>query len=492
MALSEERRERAVLGVAFFAILLAAWPTLINLPGTWANNGHGYFVAALTAWLIWRDRDVLFRTSGPGIGDLIPVLAFLSVGWMFAVAMNLTSVHEGLLTVVVVGWAFATFGWQARRTILAIGLTFWLAVPLWGGLTPVLQRATVIMSGGATRLAGISAEIGYDYISLTTGTFLVEAGCAGMNYLMGALVLGAFYAHFFVARWQTQLKIVAIVAAVSIVGNWIRVSVLIFIGEATAMQSSLLGDHLWQGWLIFTLLMIPTHFVIRRIEVRDAGKPGGAASPAVTTAGVDPLRARRAIVAALAGVVGPVLFMGFGAIPRSDDLDRDLADVQFSDAWDAAVRAQADPSGWTPAFRGIDESLTWTLETDGGERVELTRHYFVDQRQDEELVQWANAIAPGPELLSERFVGPVGTARRIVREAIVRSEDGPRVVWYWYRVARRDTPFPSKAKLLEIVAFFQRTSASELITLSAACAAEDCTGAAALRAVAGPEGGALP
>lgn len=62
----------------------------------------------------------------------------------------------------------------------------------------------------------------------------------------------------------------------------------------------------------------------------------------------------------------------------------------------------------------------------------------------------------------------------------------PRVVWYWYRVAGFDTPLASKAKLLEILAFFRRYAASELVTLSAECAPEDCLEAAqALRAATG-------
>lgn len=41
-----------------------------------------------------------------------------------------------------------------------------------------------------------------------------------------------------------------------------------------------------------------------------------------------------------------------------------------------------------------------------------------------------------------------------------------------------ETPFPSRAKMLEIVAFVLRSPASELVTLSAPCAPEDCAGAA--------------
>ena len=85
--------------------------------------------------------------------------------------------------------------------------------------------------------------------------------------------------------------------------------------------------------------------------------------------------------------------------------------------------------------------------------------------------------------MSERLIGPVRERRRYVREAIFFEGDTPRVAWYWYRVAGGDTPFPSRANLLELVAFALRRPAAELVTLSAPCAPDDCAEAAqALRA----------
>ncbi len=42
----------------------------------------------------------------------------------------------------------------------------------------------------------------------------------------------------------------------------------------------------------------------------------------------------------------------------------------------------------------------------------------------------------------------------------------------------RSAPFPSKAKLLEIVSFFRRSIAAELVTISAACMPDNCADAA--------------
>jgi hypothetical protein len=125
----------------------------------------------------------------------------------------------------------------------------------------------------------------------------------------------------------------------------------------------------------------------------------------------------------------------------------------------------------------MDREVGWTL-SDGSDEIGATRQYFMDQKQGAEMIGYPNVLAPDSMVVSDRLMGPVGLSRRFLHEAVIRTADGPRVVWYWYRVAGFDTPFESKAKLLEILAFFRRSAASELITVSAACEPGDCRGAA--------------
>jgi hypothetical protein len=70
---------------------------------------------------------------------------------------------------------------------------------------------------------------------------------------------------------------------------------------------------------------------------------------------------------------------------------------------------------------------------------------------------------------------PAGRLR--VRQAVVRTPDGPILTWYWYRVGGQDTFMPVHAKVLEIPAFLGRRRGSELIALSAACEPQDCRNA---------------
>lgn len=469
------------------------WPTVVSFPAAWdaPAHEHGWIVVGFVAWLLWRDHHALLAEESEGILDLVPVITALSLAWLIAVIAGIGSVHEALMPAIVALWAIATLGWVAGRLVVPITAMFMLAVPLWTVANPVLQRLTTIVSGAVTRLVGIEAEVGFDTITLSAGTFLVEAGCSGLNYLMGALVLSSMYAQLFIHRWQTQVKVIAVAAAASIFGNWLRVTMLIIIGELSAMQSGMLEDHLWQGWWIFTLLMIPTYFVARKIERRDAARYGKAPRRVKHPLSGRAARARdrRAVLAGLAAIVGPAVYMGVGAIPRGGSVDRSVATLQIAPAWSVEEKPGEELS-WVPSYRGVDERAAWTLRSEG-QVVEAARHYFRDQRFGEELIQFANALAPDSLMYADRMVGPVGQANRLVREAIVFDDrETARVVWYWYRVGGFDTAVSMKAKLLEIVSFVRRTPAAELITVTAPCVEDDCGDAA--RAIRSAMGMAMP
>ena len=247
------------------------------------------------------------------------------------------------------------------------------------------------------------------------------------------------------------------------------------------MQSPMLEDHLWQGWVIFTVLMVPTYFGARWIERRDASL----AQPIdATTASFDAGRVRYASRAAVAAMVGPILFVLVGFLPFSSGLDQRPDVFELADTW----RVETSTGGWTPSYPGIDGRADWAV-TVGDARVDLARFYFEDQEQGEELVGYPNELAADSLIILDRMAWPLVPERRLVREVVLLTDDTPRLVWYWYRVGGFDTPFASKAKLLEILAFFRRSPAAELVVMSTACEPEDCAEAATtLRAAVGGPG----
>jgi exosortase len=529
------------LGLVVAVTVSAFWPTWLSFIQVWGryNYGHGYLILGVVGWLLWRQRGVLVASTSRA-SDLIPFIAIASLGWLLAFVMGLGVVHQGLMVLVLLAWGIAAFGWSAGRALAPLAATFLLAVPLWEVLIPVLRSLTVLVSGNAAGLLGIQAEVQEFNITIPEGTFIIDQGCSGLAFLLSGLSLGATYALVFVRRWPVQVAIVAGAAAISIVSNWVRVLGLIVIGHTSSMEADVLRDHGAFGWTVFVVGLVPTYFVARRLQRLDrdpeaegeapgtrgtaaegeagypgtrgtaaegeAGYPGEARYPGETSSQAEAQRDdkttgasmkdppwRRALAPTAAAVVGPILFMTVGVVPRGGPPDLELERLGLAPTLAATEIGPETPAGWDLEYSGVDERRSWTA-TVSETLVRIDRFVFLDQRPGEELIQDGNRIAPDSALAGDRYMGPLPPRGRIVREALVRTSGAPLLVWYWYRVAGIETSSPLKAKFLEALSFFLRHPASELVTLSAPCRSDNCTDAAnaLLGLIGGPEGGFEP
>lgn len=490
--MTNERRS-APLPWLFGVTVLAFWPTLLALPPHWlAFSEYGFVIAALVSWLMWRDRHRLGIDAGEPARELFPMLAIVSLVWMVARVMDIGTIHQTLFYCLIFGWVIAVFGRPAFKVAAPIAATALIAAPFWDAGVPALQRVAVIVTGLITRLGGVEAEIGAYTIAISTGTFEVEAGCSGLGYLMVSMTLGAVYAHLFVRGWRTQAKVILVAVASALLTNWIRISALVFVGEATAMQSSLIADHVLFGWIVFTVMLVPAYLAIRWVERRD-----GAAISQVAPKSRDHSLSHHPGVARLSAarlatgmtIVGPLIYMAVSILPRSTEIDGSPEVFGFASTVD--VRATDLPQ-WTPDFLGIDERADWLAvpPEPSGVTVTASRFWYVQQHPGEELIQGHNRIAPDSLTAATQFVVVSPSASRIVLETVLFEEGSPRIVWSWYRVGGQETPFGRNAKLLEVWAWLTRSGPSELVTLSAACDPENCEAAVgALRASIQSAGG---
>lgn len=507
-ATGTEKPRSIPLPAALFLVTVAAfWPTLVALPGHWNSyNEHGWVVAGLVTWLIWRDRQRIADVAGVPDTDLFPVLGLGSVAWLLARVMGIDTIHQTLFILLVFGWAMAVFGRSARSVVVPIAATAMIAAPIWDLTEPLLQRAAVVVTGAITAIGGVEAEIGAYTIGIATGTFIVEAGCSGLNYLLVSVTLAATYVHLFVSDTGTRIRVILVAICTALVSNWIRISALVFVGDATAMQSPLIDDHLLFGWAIFTVMLVPGYFAVRWVERRSEGvvetraaatgskgmTSEGMTSEGVTSEGLrseavpgSSRRLRAARVATIATVAGPVVYMVLGILPRPSTVE--LSPDVFAVSPSVQLSAAEEPS-WTPTYQGIDGRADWVASTvDAAIPVHASRFWFVDQRQGEEMVQGANSMAPDSLTVTSHFVSVGGQSSRIVQETVFYDVGAPRVAWSWYRVAGRETPFARNAKLLEVWAWLTRAPPSELLTLSAPCDPDSCESAArALREIVSP------
>lgn len=479
------------LAAAHIAVLAAFWPTLSSFHEVWTSYtySHGYLVAGLAGWLLWRGARRL-RLQGEVGSDLgVPLLLGLSLLWLVATVLHVRVVHQGAFPLLLLAWALALKGWAGVREILPGASLLLFAVPFWEVFTPLLQGMTVLVSGGSVRLLGIEADISDTFITIPSGMFEVAGTCAGLNFFIIGTFLGTAYGYLFLDRWPARIVVILLGAATAIVANWIRVVGLILIGYTTEMTHGLLESHHMYGWAIFGAALGGFFLFVDRMGMNEPRKAASAVSaPIPDRVPEDMVRAGRTWLACGMLLLGPLIYFTVGSIPpRNAEVASSGPPEGPRGSWVAAANDKR-PHAWRPQFDGATRELAWTWSNGTAEVIE-DRVVFSSQEQGAELIGGESRIASPSDVLLTRTSWIRGQ-RKTVREAVIRTTGGPVLVWYWYRVAGVDTASSAWAKLLELWGFFARRPAAELHAMSTLCDPDGCADAAmTLRSLVGGEAG---
>jgi EpsI family protein len=468
----EARTEWPVVG-AIVLLVAGFFATVASFPESWnEDRTHGYVVAGFCLWLLWNDRRLL-SPSREVKALAIPVAIALSLLWLVATIIGVRVVHQLVLPGIATAWAAALFGRRGLHVVGSIALLFLLAVPLWEVLRGGLQAMTVAVSSVGVAVFRLGARIDGQKIHFPFGTIEVAQSCAGLSYFMSAFTISAVYGRLFLISHRGRMAAIAVALVLAVVSNWVRVFGLVLIGYNTKMQSPLMKEHATYGWIIFAVVMATFFVLSRKIEQWDRQQP---TAMVTENRSFDPdtVKVGGLWAPTAAALLGPLLYFLFAAMPAASAAIADKPNVSATNSWRATPPPPVEsgqPSAWQPAFTGHSERRAVTLTRDD-DAVQVDQLIYADQSQGKEMISGGNTI--GETLADERLVGPLDSDLRMVRQAVVRTSSGPRLAWYWYRVAGVETPSSAKAKLLELVAFFSRGAPSELVVVSTACQATGC------------------
>lgn len=472
---------RIVIGLGATLAFLGFWVSWTQFPSVWTNDrNNGWVIAALSLWLLWRDRTT-YLGAGVSQPAALVLIGLLSLAWFGAVVMSIDVVHLALMPLVLLAWLYAVNGRVAAEQALQVAALFALALPLWEVLIPVLQGMTVLVNTALIAVVRLPAKVEGSLIHLEAGTLYVANSCAGFNYLMSGLTLGAAYAFLFARRWQSRLKIVLVAGGVAIVSNWLRVFGLVLVGHFTKMQSSLMEDHVAYGWVIFAAAMPLFFMLASRIERRESAIES---TPALDVTGSATATLRTVLPATGAALLGPMLMMGLSAAQPQV-----LPATSPSGIAKIAEFRAADPmtTTWQPAFEQYVQHQVFTGRMDSS-TIQVDHFSYRVADRSGEMIGGGNRLAADSLVIRDALLGPLDEQLRMVREAAVRTDrtEG-RLAWYWYVVGSSDTPSSARARLLQLWAFLSRNPQAGITVVSTTCDNGDCTKAreALYRAVTG-------
>lgn len=445
-------------GLLMAAMLVALRSTLADLIATWWHTttyNHGFLIAPIALWLIWRRRDDL-RALEPRQQPLalLPLFGLAGI-WLVGAAASVVTLQEIALVAMADTLVLFCFGWQVVRRILFSLLFLFFMVPIGDFLIPPLQVLTGDLSVALLRLVGVPVFHEGNIIEVPSGTFLVAEACAGLRFLIANIVIATLFAHLAYRRWWKWLLFMVIAVAVPILANGVRAFGIVYLANLTNNELAAGADHIIYGWGFFSLIML----ILLAIghSFRDGDKvtvalPATEARHDHSSAG-RPATWKKPLYLAFAavGILWAPAY-AWALFPQPSDPAHPPEFPPFNAAWSATDSAASD---WRPRFVGADGELFATYER-AGEHVALFIAYYDHQRQGAEVVYYANSMADGARWqLTGTGIARLSIAGDRPRDARVdylTSMSGKRVVVWWYWVGNRLTADPIEAKIYEVVA----------------------------------------
>ena len=457
------------------------WPMLLVLHYTWLDkygpHSHGYLVLALSIWFAiraWRipPRPV-FKSP---VWSAAPVLVALLGIAALSEALYLGPIRTAVLPLLLLASVALCLGSSVATRMAWPVLFVYFAIPVWGAINTPLQTLTTAIAQSLVPALGVPVFVEGNFVHLPSGTFEIASGCSGMNYFVASLTLAAIYCTLFLGAWRSRLILMVAAACAGLVANWLRVSSLIIIGHVTKMQHYLIRvDHLYYGWALFLLTMVPVILLARRLEDREHRSQLAAYGHTLS-----PMLAQWLGRAAWALVSLMILATALLVVRERIGHEAATATPEIP-AISAALQRDGFASGWQPVFRGAQErKLGWTR----GETIEIYIASFVQQSREARLSHADNSVTGHSfQLTGSRVIEMPGTASGASLLEIHGLLAGrERILWTWYDVAGRTAWSKRTLRTAELLGMLSGRRDAKVTALLTDCQGDCAAASERLRA----------
>lgn len=459
-----------LLGAALVLVVTLHAATFAHVVGVWNHwtggeyYAHGYLVCLLSLYMIFQDRARLAALGPCPDAVALVALLFAMLMWLAGSLADVQLVTIVAILAMIMSIIWTLLGRAVAATLLFAVMIFLFALPVWSPLPARLQVLAADSAYVLARLAGIPALQQGQFIVLPAGSLEVAKSCSGLSYLLAALTLGVFYAWMYYRSIAGGIVVLLLAGLAAISANILRITILVYLGYTTGMTHPMIAAHFNLGWYLFggiaLVFMLVDAFLLRR----RAPAPGGAPVADRTVPACDTGRARLMLVTGcmiLLLVSAPLLVRQLDARQAGP-----TAMLQLPAGLGGWVGPVVSMESWQPAYQGAE--LYRQDYVHGGERVTLCIADYPRQVQGRELVNYRNSIAD-PENWRQTDTRQISAGGHTVYESMLQSRTGARrIVWYWYRVAGRNSLDPGMVKLYQLLGRLGGSDRAALVSIAAA------------------------
>ena len=263
----------ALLGAMYFRVAAELWTV-------WTTNdnySHGPLVPLVAAALAWRRRRELraapITPDARGLALVAAACAMLVAG----MRSDLFALQGASLIVMLVGLTLTFLGVPALKLLaFPIGsLAFMLTFPpfVMNTLSYALKEITVRISTRAAEALGVTLQRNGMTLYLQGGELRMENPCSGLRSLLALIATGAVFAHLQSGGWTRRLLILAAAVPIAMLGNAVRITLLILVGHCVSVQAAAGAFHDWTGIVIYAIALAGLLFVRSLLTPRPQAAP---------------------------------------------------------------------------------------------------------------------------------------------------------------------------------------------------------------------------
>ena len=234
-----------------FSILQNFWEYSFD-DGTYS---HAYLIPFISAFLYWQLHKENLLTVNKKIN--IVALVTLTISTALVLIFSFAHFSFGYRLFFVVAY-MALIASVFKPSIKVLFPAFYLVflVPIWGALIAPLQNLSTFAVTKIMSLTTIPVFVDGNFITIPVGIFEIAGGCSGLRYMIVSLGVSSLYIFLNIRSWGKGITFLTLAILGALLTNWIRITLLILIGNYTNMESGLMEDHNTFGWYIYIPFII--------------------------------------------------------------------------------------------------------------------------------------------------------------------------------------------------------------------------------------------
>lgn len=429
-------------------IVLLYLPAFKQMAAVWTSSedfSHGWLIAPISIWLIWRNRHVWmplpFRPSPYGF---VLIILFGTI-WVIGSLVGANVLKSFAAVGFLLGGMLLVSGWPIFKANLFPLLFLFAMVPAGHALVPMLMEYTADATVFALRVTGLPVYRENLQFILPTGRWSVVEACSGLRYVIAATVLGLLFAYLNYESWIKRAILCISCLVIAIFANWARAFTVVLVGHYSEMRYGTGDDHVWFGWLFFGIVMSTIFWIGLKFGDKAAEPTTPVAGGAKTMSGFS----------AKAYALLLVSFLALLAVRYLPDQLQVKNDVRFSSDELASKLKSID-------FAVLQEGSVIPLKFEDGRAqaalsspygTTLWVAYYARQQEGGEMLSHTN--------LSIKDKLPTATLREQMQLKV--SKDGAvdetrllignqeHVFWRWFFIDKHQTSNPYWAKFWRLV-----------------------------------------